>query len=305
MRSIKIVLMILSLAAFASAEKLLLLPMAGDADKAADISTVNQLYRDVVEAQFKGTLLSPPAGVSCNDRECALKVAREARADGVIYSTLNRLGSKWIFSSTIMGVDGNNVFNQRLTALSIEDFEAVTKRMADALLNRKETEQVASLDNITEKENTQEPERRRSLSASGVALGYLWPTNDSLQNQYSQVIRVAWLNDWELRNNFVLGAELIWGVGASIGGDLNLNYVFSRTDISPFVGGGVGLHFYGYDNAADRRSGPTLNMQGGMFLFRTYDVHVRLRGQYQVTFNSDMDQGFILDAGFTFGKMHL
>jgi len=46
-------------------------------------------------------------------------------------------------------------------------------------------------------------------------------------------------------------------------------------------------------------------VQGGLFLFRTYDVHVLLRAQYQVTFNSNMDQGFIVDAGFTFGKMHL
>ncbi len=316
MRYTRVILGIFCAAALARAESLLLLPITGEMD-ATDLKTVNRLYRDVVQAQFPGSLLPSETGPACAERDCALRAAQEARADKVIYSSLNKLGSKWVFSSTLLRADGSGAFNQRLTALSVEDFEAVTQRMGDALLSGKTAEQAVSLDNITEKESTREPERRKSLSASGIALGYMFPAgNDKFSHintgddtvRYSQIIRASWLNNWELRDNWMLGAELVWGIGASFGGDLNLNYVFNRTDFSPFLGGGVGLHYVASDDDASdnkRNSGPALNVQGGMLLFRTYDVHVLLRGQYQVIFNSDVDQGFVLDAGFTFGKLHL
>jgi hypothetical protein len=305
MPGFKIVLGIFWLAVAASAENLLLLPIAGDMDKSGDMATVNQLYRDVVESQFHGTLLPAQSGVNCGERDCALKAARESGAGEVIYSTVSQLGSKWVFSSTLVKVRDGTAFNQRLTVLSIEDFEAVTRRMADAILNHKTIEQAATVDNVTQKEETREPERRKSLSSSGVALGYLYPTNSKNFNNNGAVIRIAGVNNWELRNDLLLNAEIVWGAtDASIGADLNLDYVFGRSDYSPFAGGGLGLH---YVNSADlgdnkRFSGPALNVQGGLLLFRTYDVHVMLRGQYQVIFNDDMAQGFSINAVFTFSK---
>ncbi len=306
MRYPNIILGILCAAGMASAESLLLLPIVGEMDNAADLKTVNRLYRDVIESQFKGSTLPAETGPGCAERDCALHAAQEARADEVIYSTLNRLGSKWVFSSTLLKIDGS-AFNQRLTALSVEDFEAVTQRMSDALLNHRTTEQVASLDNIVQKEE-KEPERRRSLSASGVALGYLYPSNPENFNGYDQVIRVAFMNTWEMRNNLLLDGEVVWGVpDASIGADLSLLYVFNRSDYSPFLGGGVGLHAVQalVSDPNRRSSGPALNFQGGMLLFRTYDVHVMLRGQYQIIFNDDVAQGFGISAGFTFRQLSI
>jgi hypothetical protein len=308
MNAMIIFLGICCLAAAAPAKNLLLLPIAGDMDNTDDMATVNQLYRNVVEAQFHGTLLPEQPGVNCKERACALKAARESNADAVIYSSVNRLGSKWVFNSALLNAPDSSVFNLRLTALSIEDFEALTLRMADALLHGKTLEQAATVDNVTQKEETKQPERRRSLVSTGVSLGYMYPTDARNFNNNSAVIRIAIENNWELRNDLLLNSELVWGAfGASIGADLNLDYVFSRSDYSPFLGGGLGLHFV---NSADlgnnqRHSGPAVNAQGGILLFRTYDVHVMLRGQYQVIFNEDEAQCFIINAGFTFGKRSL
>ena len=305
MNKMNFALVIFWLAAFASGESLLLLPISGGAENSGDMSAVNQLYRDAVEAQFKGTVLPAQTGGSCGERGCALQAAQEAKADAVIYSSMNKLGSKWVFSSTFLNVSDGAVFNQRLTALSIEDLEAVTQRMADALLKNKTLEQVATVDNITEKEETKAPERRRSLSSSGLSLGYLYPADERHFNNHGAVIRIAILNNWEMRNNLLLNTELVWGAfDASIGGDMNVDYIFSSSDISPFLGGGLGLH---YVNSADlgdndRHSGPALNAQGGLLLFRTYDLHVMLLGQYQVIFNDDVAQNFSISVGFTVGR---
>lgn len=300
------------------AETLLLLPIAGDAETTPDITTVNRLFRDALEAGRGDGVLSPPSSPACETRTCALEAARAAEADAVVYSGLHRLGTRWIFSATVMTVADGESFGQRLTAASIEDMEAITRRMADALIQRKDADQVASVDNITEREDAREPERRRSLYSGGMGFGYLFPVSnsfsyntidqnfpgpdDTLSNTYSQIIRLTWLNTWEFRNDLALGAEAAWSIPHAVGVDLNLRYLFNRGDFTPFAGGGVGLHYVRGDEDADadrRNSGPALNAQAGMMLFRTYDVNVMLRGKYQVIFNSDVDNGFVADVGVT------
>ncbi len=318
------------LATTAMGKSLLLLPVTGDVEKTEDMAAINRLYREAVENQFKGQLvLAPDSLRPCEERDCAMKAASGANADEVVYASLHRLGTKWIFASAILHSDGSKFFSQRLSATSIEDLEPVTKRIADAVLNRKSIEEVASLDNITDKEENKAPSRRRSLYSGGFALGYLFPVNNSYAivnngqscgydslgyytctstqtpKVYSQLIRLSWMNSWEFRDNLLLNADFVWAIPHVVGGDFNLNYVFNRTDYSPFLGGGIGLHYVidpSTVNTDKRNSGPALNVQGGMMLFRTYDVHVMLRGQYQVVFNSDVDHGFAADVGVTFRR---
>jgi len=181
---------------------------------------------------------------------------------------------------------------------------------------------VASVDNISQKESEDEPNRRQSLYRGGVAVGYLFPTGNSsfkyvsgFDNNdvpriegYRQMIRLTWLNTWDFHNNLQLGTDIVWNVPTSIGADASLRYLFGRGDITPFIGGGVGLHYVKGDANNDlaeggkRNSGPALNAQAGLMLFRTYDVNVMLRTQYQVIFNSDVDQGIAADVGVTFGN---
>jgi hypothetical protein len=87
--------------------------------------------------------------------------------------------------------------------------------------------------------------------------------------------------------------------------DINLLYLFNRSDISPFAGGGLGLHFVfpdDIDSDSKRNSGPTGNVQAGMMFFRTYDIHVLARAQYHMVANTDLDNGLSVDVGVTYQK---
>src|SRR5689334_6863472 len=108
------------------AKTLLLLPIVGDLEKSSDVSTVNELYKDALQASYSGSVKAAPADSAhaCADKDCAMKLAKDAKTDEVIFSTLKRLGSKWILSSTIMEANGNDAFNQRGTAVNLEDLEA-------------------------------------------------------------------------------------------------------------------------------------------------------------------------------------
>jgi hypothetical protein len=307
------------------AKTLLLLPLQGDLEKAADLSTVDGLYKDVWQGTYKGEVHFPSdsAHVKCAEKSCAETLAQEGKADEVVFSTIRRLGEKWIFSSTIMDAKGQEPFNQRVVAQNIEDMEPVTRRVADALQARLSLEKVATTENITGKEENSEPTRRRSLFITGLSLGYLYPFGSSYtynqsrydigsgythrDNQpYSQLVRLAWLNEWEFRDDMALGFDMVWSMPNDIGGDMSLQYLFRKTDFTPFVGGGLGLHYVApLDDSVDdsrRDSGPTLNAQAGIMLFRTYDIHVIAKTQYQVILNSRGDNGLVFDVGVVYQK---
>jgi hypothetical protein len=303
------------------ARTLLLLPVQGELDKTSDLAAVNDLFREAVQNAFKGDVKAPrDSAHQCGEKDCALALAGAAKADEAMFSTLRRLGNKWIFSATAVDARSGEVFNQRGTALNMEDLEAVTRRVGEAVVSRQSLEKAATIDNITLKEEEQEPTRRRSLYAGGLSLGYLYPVGNSyaylkedfssattsLQEQaYRQMIKITWLNTWEFRENMILGFDLVWAAPTSIGGDLNMQYLFNRTDFTPFLGGGVGLHYVKGDDveSSDKRnSGPALNVQGGMILFRTYDIHVTARAQYHMVFNSDMDHGPSFDVGVVYQR---
>lgn len=310
--------------ASASAKTLLVLPMAGDSSGGTgDLNTINRVYREALTARYYGEVpAAPEASTPCGDRECALKAAKISGADEVIYSHLYRLGSNWVFRSSLLNAISGEIFTQRLTALSIEDMEAATRRMAGALLSRVTVEQAATTDNLTAKESAQTPGRRRSFYSGGMALGYLWPVGSSFSYrekdprylnppQYplktnSRLMHFTWMNTWELRNDLLLNGELAvepTDMVPIVGGDLTINHLFGRSDLSPFLGGGLGLHFVTPDadsTPAKRNSGPTLLVQGGLMLFRTYDIHVLLRGQYRLILNSDLDNGFVTDVAVTY-----
>ncbi len=309
------------------AKTLLYLPVTGDLEKAADVSTVNELFKDALQATYGGDVKSAPrdTGAACTDKECIAKLAEAAGADAAVFSTVKRLGSKWIFSATIYNSATKLMTNQRATAVNLEDLEAITKRVSDALMQGRTVDQVASLDNITGKEEESEPTRRRSLFNTGFSLGYLIPTahryaylkdttlfkdgcgvkaNCEERQLYSQMIRLAYLNSWEFRENMSMGFDLTWAMPNVVGGDINMQYLFTRTDISPFLGAGLGIQYVvPLDDTTDsykRNSGPAVNLQGGMVFFRTYDIHLMARAQYQVVFNQDVDQGMIYDVGVVY-----
>lgn len=303
----------------ASAKTLLLLPVQGEVDKTSDLAAVNDLYREAVQNAYPGSVKAPrDSAHQCGDKECAVKLASAAQADEAVFATLRRLGGKWIFSSTIVQADGSGTFNQRGTALNLEDLEAVTRRVGEAVVARKSLEEAATIDNVTLKEEVQEPTRRRSLYAGGLSLGYLYPVGGSYayleedagalarrKQAYNQMVRLTWLNTWEFRQNMILDFDAVWMIPHSVGGDLNLLYLLNRTDFTPFLGGGVGIHWVRGDDGApsDKRdTGPALNLQAGMILFRTYDVHVLARTQYPVVFNTDLDHGPSFDVGVVYQR---
>lgn len=290
----------------------------------SDIESINILFSE--EFTQYGDIQN--STVSCSNDDCALSELSQTDNDYVVYTKLMKLGSKFIYTGYI--VDDKSSFTSKVTALSIEDMENAIARLAKSLALNESIEDVVDIDNIIESEE-EEDARRQSLGRVGFSVGYMFPTFnsytdrdydsydwDSSTNSYSssttttndiQKIVLGFNYFYEFKENRALLAEFIWYTGApfSFGADMSMLKYLGKGDFSPYIGGGLGIHWVNYCrgyNCQDelnmpinhRRSGINLNAQAGYVLFRTYNVNVIARAKYHLVLNSDLDQGFALDV---------
>ncbi|MCX7877870.1 MAG: hypothetical protein N2510_04415 [Ignavibacteria bacterium] len=100
-----------------------------------------------------------------------------------------------------------------------------------------------------------------------------------------------------------------------IGVDVNIMYPFlgtsNKSEIDPFVGGGLGLHFIGMDKddpektTIAARGGLGLNIIAGAVFFKSYDFNIILELKYfnyLREFDNRRYQGLGLNVGVTFPK---
>lgn len=100
-----------------------------------------------------------------------------------------------------------------------------------------------------------------------------------------------------------------------IGLDVNVMYPFlgssNKSEVDPFVGGGLGLHFIGRDKddpgktTVSARGGLGLNLIAGAVFFKSYDFNIVLEIKYfnyLREFDEKRYQGIGLNVGVTFPK---
>ncbi len=290
----------------------------------SDIRSINMLFSEQFE-QYGDVEIS---SISCNNNNCALSELSKTNNDYVVYTKLMKLGSKIIYTGHIINEESN--FTSKVTALSIEDMENAIARLAKSLVLNESIQDVADIDNIMENEE-KEDRRRQSLGRVGFSVGYMFPTFNSytginydenynsethdydhtistVRNVQKIVLGANYL--YEFKENIALLAEFLFYTGSpfSFGADMSLLKYLGKDDFSPYIGGGLGLHWVSYCsgyNCEDelnmppthRRSGLALNGQAGYILFRTYNVNVIARAKYHLVLNTELDQGFGIDIG--------
>ena len=258
-----------------------------------DISTINMLFVESLNVYIKNIEIS---SVSCNDDSCALEELSKTGNDQLVYTRLQKLGSKIIFSGTIL--DGNSSFNSKVTAMNIEDMENVCSRLAKSIAFKELVENVADINNIVEQEQ-KEPIRRTSISRVGMTGGYLFPLKDTYGGgPGSRVLSLSSTYYYEFANNGALIVDAMLQPSTGFGAHLGFLKFTNIIDSSPFYGFGLGLHrTYSDINEIESSGGPSINFQAGMMLFRTYDINVLVRSRYLHIFNDNSDNAFIIDIG--------
>ena len=279
-------------------------------DDQNDIATINMLFIEGLKPYTKNIESS---AVSCENDDCALTELSKSANSKVVYTQLQKLGSKIIFSGSILGNDGTS-FQSRATAMNLEDMEKVCLRLSKSIALQETIEEAADIDNITEQDE-EEPARRASLSRVGISAGYMFPLGNTFyHNTYEggQRVKFGVSYYYGFQNNTALLGNLVIGSGL-FAMELNTLKFTNNVDTSPFYGFGLGMasafnpnpiNNYDYDNNSYDNDeefsdfGTSISLHGGVMLYRTYDVNVIAQAKYFHIFNTNGDKALMLDIIF-------
>jgi TolB-like protein len=247
------------------------------------------------------------SGEFCADKECAIEVGKELKASTVLGGKLAALGEKIIVQYFLVDVDlEKEILIDQLTATDIEELELIMKRIAISVTDLKSFEESAEVGVITQAE-TEESLRRTSNKNFGLSFGYLYPQNGYDDYEKSFVLDVRF--DYEMEE---MAIGMLLGVHRGFTANIYGSYLFSKSDICPYIGGGVGFHWVLHDSYFRYNLGMENNiynseklhgdgfeiaLNGGVRLFHTYNFQIIINLEYSFTFNDYDDRALILTIG--------
>lgn len=271
--------------------------------------------------------------------EQAVEQSESLKVSYAVIGNITKLGNKLIISVSLVDRwSKQKVFTDKITSSNIEDLETVVKRLASGLCKREKASDRVTVETITEAE-AKPKLRRESFHTVGLLLGYMFPMGGSYGKKIEGDIygngspkiegdvtempggSIAYLYETpyymgEVAYGFYKRSySSLWGINFSGYKFLSLN------DVSPFVGGGIGMGWgwnkvvvdtnYWVSGVSDTNwyyntepkgfDGLSLSLGGGIVAFRTYDFHFIVSIKYNIILASGgTPNGIILGFGVTY-----
>lgn len=260
----------------------------------------------LVSANSNGALL-PSGPEACDNALCASTLGRDNGATQVVYGSLSKLGSKVIVRLNVTRVDETMPFyRDQLTAISVEDLDAVMRRFAEGIVQGRTNSDRASVESVTEAE-TITPPRRAMRTSFGLRAGFLFPTGNSFGGTDRLTnIHGVYRNEFK---NFQVETTTLFGLSWGDGNldwtllDLSASRLFGTQDVTTFLGAAFGVHSvtvardqtYSYDGpypysyvsrVRQTETVPTLDLTAGLIALRTYDFQAILEVRFHYVFAS-------------------
>jgi hypothetical protein len=194
---------------------------------------------------------------------------------------------------------GKNILSEQATALSLEDLDAVMNRIALSVANHTPFSANVEVGNVVGQE-TIEPSSRASRFNFGVGFGYLFPTDGYDDDDKSFTLNLYF--DYEIPD---VAVGLMAGARDGVAISLYGNYLFSRTDLCPYLGGALGFHWVSHDGSNSYNTSGTetdedgieLGLGAGLRILHTYDIQLFINVEYIITFNDYNDKSIVFTIG--------
>ena len=291
-----------------NSKKIAVLPIVSKGLNPADIQTAESILRMELSKQNMNVITEKKTreamgNESCEDEECAEEIGKKLGADQVLLCKLNPLGEKIIVQYILIDCgSGRNLLTEQTTALNVEDLEPVMKRVAISVSKIMPFNANQEVGTIVGNESI-ESLRRASRYNFGVGFGYLYPQKGYNSDDKSFTLNAYF--DYEI-DKYAVGLMM----GGREGFAINLygNYLLTKTDICPYVGGALGFHWvsahsnyipdaYTNNNSSKDEDGIELGLEAGIRIFHTYDFQLFIKGEYILTFNDYNDRAFVFTIG--------
>lgn len=286
-----------------NSKKIAILPFVSNGIDEVSVQTAESILRMELGKESTAQIISERKTLSalnseiCADEECAKEIGEKLEAQDVLLCKMNPLGEKIIVQYILVDVEtGKNLLSETATAMNLEDIDAVMKRIAISVSKLAPFNANQEVGNIVGHESV-ETLRRASRFNFGVGFGYLFPDQGyDFDKKKSFTINAYF--DYEIQD---VAAGLMLGAREGFAINLYGNYLFSRSDVCPYLGGSLGFHWVAhegifYDNGKDG-DGIEIGLKGGVRLFHTYNFQFFIEGEYIMTFNDYNDKAFVFTIG--------
>jgi hypothetical protein len=246
---------------------------------------------------------------ACSAVACAADYGYAIRVDKAVIGTITMLGERVSVEVSLVSVVRREVeFSDTFSATSLDDLPMVLRRLAGAVADRRKIESETNRFAITEEE-TREARRKKSYITSGAGFGVGFPLGSDSYVGVKTLKNLVWVLRYEANKYIVENSiGVSWGNGGETsleGGilvderkvriipwDIGMRYVFNReSDITPFVGGGLGLHFIiaedaGPNNYIRGDQAFALHVAAGLYGFQSYDFRLTVEAKYTALFTN-------------------
>jgi TolB-like protein len=293
-----------------TSSKIAILPFISKGIDPASVQTAESIFRmdlskissmDIISEKKVQTAIGND---TCEEQECAIDIGEMLNANEVLICTLSPLGEKIIIQYILIEISTTkNILAEQATAINLEDLDAVMQRIALSVANHTPFSANVEIGNVVGQE-TIDPSSRAGRFNFGFGFGYLFPSDGYNDDDKSFTLNLYF--DYEIQDYAIgLMAGARDGVALAIYG----NYLFSKTDICPYLGGALGFHwishddFYSYDNyygpdgTAKDEDGIELGLGAGLRFLHTYGIQFFINVEYIITLNDYNDKAIVFTIG--------
>jgi hypothetical protein len=144
------------------------------------------------------------------------------------------------------------------------------------------------------------------IYTGGIGVGAIRSMNDELKADQSVFLKLSFLNSFYFRKDMSLFLDADWFIpGKNFGADFGFDFILFEGDIRPFIGAGVGAHYFSKKTAKfGDNFGPSGTVHLGCIIDVTDQVQIKLRVPLHVVGNEAVDQGAGIDVGMMFGSRY-
>ncbi len=147
------------------------------------------------------------------------------------------------------------------------------------------------------------PLKPLKIYSGGIGLGAVRSLNEELKDVSLHFLRISLVNTFSVREHLDLFLDGDWQLpGSNFGADLGIDAVFSRTDVRPFAGIGLGGRYFDRSDDFGRNFGPSITVHGGCTVDLSDNVALRVRLPYHVILTETADHMVGLEFAFLFSS---
>ena len=144
------------------------------------------------------------------------------------------------------------------------------------------------------------------FASYGLEISVVKPLSDAWKSNRTAFGNVNFISNFQILPYTSVTGDIGYSFpGNGFDAKIGLQQQLLPTDIAPFVGGMAGVQAIPEDDFADsfeKRIGPTVEANAGLYFFRESWISLRLKGSYQWTFADEMNHGFGVSLGILFAN---